>query len=59
MSGEEHIKEFSTKWSHLTAQVSRETDTSREVGELVLFTKCNEMKPITLSKSFLDYYKVI
>jgi hypothetical protein len=59
MTVEEHIKEFSTKWSRLTAQVSGETDISKAVGVLALFTKCDEMKAITLLESFPDYYKVV
>jgi hypothetical protein len=59
MTVEEHIKEFSTKWSRLTAQVSGETDISKAVRVLALFTKCDEMKAITLLESFPDYYKAV
>jgi hypothetical protein len=50
MTIEEHIKGFSTKWSHLIAQVSGETDTSKAVRALALF-KCDGMKAITLLQS--------
>jgi hypothetical protein len=55
----EHIKEFSTKWGRLTAQVSGGTDTSKAVGVLALLTKCDETKAITLLESFPDYYQVV